>query len=103
MGKAKSIRPPIYKNYSPLRKAENGRGDHPQQRAHQLVAQCQESALKTHTSNIIWTQIVIFKNINVYKNTYMHIVTIEKRGHEFEQEKRDVRENVDGRKGKCYY
>jgi hypothetical protein len=42
-----------------------------------------------HTSNVTQTQQVIFGNISVYANTYMHVVAVsEKRGHGFERERR---------------
>lgn len=55
--------------------------------AHQLAVQCQMiSPENKHTSNITWTQQVIFRNICTC-NTYIHARTIsENRGHDFEEE-----------------
>jgi hypothetical protein len=40
-----------------------------------------------HTSNIIWTRQVIFRNIYVYTDTYMRALkTTGKKGHEWEGE-----------------
>lgn len=53
------------------------------------------SPVNIHTSSIIWTQQILFGNICVYTNTYMHAITIdEKRGHEFEGDQEGVYERV---------
>ena len=40
-----------------------------------------------HTSDIIWTLWVIFRNIYVYKNINVHAISIcEYKGHVFEEE-----------------
>jgi hypothetical protein len=53
------------------------------------LSRTQWSALKIHTSNIIRTKKIIFRNIYVY--TYIHIIIIsEKRGHKFEREQAEV-------------
>lgn len=58
-----------------------------------------------HTNNIIWAQRVIFGNIYVYTNKYIHAKTIyEQRGHGFERDQegvygrvwREVREERNG-------
>ena len=54
-----------------------------------------------HTSNIIQTEHIIFRNIFVYTYSYMHITTIsEKRGHEFEREQGRVYGKIGEDKGK---
>jgi hypothetical protein len=54
-------------------------------RVHQLIVQCQMFNPKNiHTSDIIWTQWVVFRNI--YTNKYMHAITTrENRSYEFEE------------------
>lgn len=53
-----------------------------------------------HISKIIWNQLVIFRNIFAYRNTYMHTITInEKRGHGFAEERGGVFDRV-WRKGR---
>lgn len=55
--------------------------------------------LKTYTGNK-WTQQVIFRNIHVYTNTYMHAVIIrEKRCYEFKGKQGRVYGVSGGRKG----
>lgn len=57
-------------NHRLLRKAERGRSHLPQERAHQLCIQHQlVSPENTYTSNDIWPEQVIFRNIHTY--TYM--------------------------------
>jgi hypothetical protein len=75
-----------------------------QGRAHQLAAQCQTvSPENRHTRNSTGTQQVLFKNISVPTNPFIHAVTIsENRGHDFEEERgelhgKDQREEREGR------
>lgn len=41
-----------------------------------------------HKSNIIWTQMVIFRKICAYRRT--HAIAVEENGHEFEGESGDM-------------
>lgn len=53
------------------------------------------------TSNIMQTKQDLFSNKYVYTNTYMHTVSEEKRGHEFEGECHGMYGRVWKGKGKC--
>lgn len=55
-----------------------------------------------HTSIIVWTEQLIFGNINKY--THMHAITTDgKRGHGFEGKQEGVYGQTGGkRKGECY-
>jgi hypothetical protein len=47
-----------------------------------------------HSNNIIWTQSFIFRNIYLYINTYIYSITMDKRGHEFDNELGWVYESI---------
>lgn len=85
-----------------VRNAENGRNSPLQGRVQQLVIQHQViSPENIHTINIL-TQKVIFRNIYVYTDTYIHATTNnEKRNHEFERGNiKGIRESLEGEKGR---
>lgn len=53
-----------------------------------------------HISKIIWTQLVIFRNMFAYRNTYMHTITInEKRGHGLAEERGGYLTEFGGKEG----
>lgn len=55
-------------------------------RTHQLLSDAKWSSLK-HTSHIICTQKVIFRNMYAYVNGFTHILTIDEEiSHEFEEQ-----------------
>lgn len=69
----------LHKELQVTKKSRCGRGGQTQGRTYQLVFQCQRfSAGNIHTSNIIWTQEVIFMHIYLYKNTFMHAISLMK-------------------------
>lgn len=37
-----------------------------------------------HMCNIIQTEQIIFRNVHAYTSTYMHLIIMQKGGHEFE-------------------
>lgn len=58
------------------------------------------SPKNTHLSNTIQTEKVIFRNIYVCTNTYMHAITIsENKKTEFERVGRDIWKGLEGEKG----
>lgn len=76
----KSPRPQcLTKDCRQLREAESRRVDLSKGRAHQLVFQHQMASHEnTYTSNIVWTEEVIFGDIYVY--TYIHEIMISEKG-----------------------
>lgn len=67
-------------------------------RAHQRANQCQTvSPESIHSNNSPWTQYIVFRNIYVNTDRYMHAIAIEKRGHKFEGRQEGVNERICGR------
>ena len=95
MDQGKPTRPQSYtKNEKQLRDSESVSNSILQ--AYQLVAQFQTLSHEyVHTSNIIQTEQVTFRNTYAY--TYMHVtINIEKRGQRFGRIKTEEREGING-------
>lgn len=67
--------------------------------AHQLLSNAKWSSLK-HTSNIICTQQIIFRNMYAYVNAFMHILTIDEDISMNLKNKEGIHEGFGGKKRK---